>query len=80
MLTQYQPPRPRAFSFERQLVWVYGWTCRLLFGKTLSVMAGEAERQGKWYGCPCTHFINWLLCDPCHCENELRHAIFESGT
>jgi hypothetical protein len=40
-------------------------------------MAGEAQALGKWYGGPCSRFINWLLRDPEHCTNELRGAKYE---
>ncbi len=59
-------------GFEQQIVILYGWTCRQLFGKTLSVMAGQAEEQGKWYGCHCCIFVNFLLRDPRHCADELK--------
>ena len=40
-------------------------------------MAGEAQAEGKWYGGTSTQFINWLLRDSKHCENELRNAKYE---
>ncbi len=76
MLTQFQPPRPGTQGFDQRIVWAYGWTCRLLFGKTLSVMAGEAQAQGRWMGCICARSINWLLRDPEHCESEVRDATY----
>lgn len=74
MLTLFRPRRPRALGFEQKIVRLYCRACRLIFGKTLSVMAGEAEAQGKWYGRTCSQFIDWLLRDPGHCEKELRNA------
>lgn len=43
----------------------------MLFGKTISVMAGEADAQGRWYGAPGAALIDWLLRDPDHCANQL---------
>lgn len=77
MATQIQPPRPRARGFWQLFVRFYCRSCLALFGKTLSFMAGEAHALGKWYGRPCARFINWLLRDPLHCENELRNAKYE---
>ena len=74
MATQTRTARPQSQGFYRQFVRVYCRTCRALFGKTLSFMAGEAHALGRWYGGPCSRFINWLLRDPEHCENELRNA------
>jgi len=74
MPTQAQTSRPRASGFYRHVARVYCRACRALFGKTLSLMAGEAEAQGRWYGRPCCSFIDWLLRDPYHCANELRNA------
>ncbi len=72
MATQFHISRPRPQGTEQQLVWLYVMTCHLLFGKTLSFMAGEAQEQGKLVGLVCVAFINSLLRDPAHCENELR--------
>ena len=72
MATQLYISRPRPHSTEQQLVWLYVLSCHLLFGKTLSFMAGEAQEQGKLAGLVCAAFINALLRDPAHCENELR--------
>jgi hypothetical protein len=77
MATQTRTSRPQASGFYRQFVRFYCLVCRALFGKTLSFMAGEAQQQGKWYGSPCSTFINWLLRDPEHCSNELRGAKYE---
>jgi hypothetical protein len=75
--TQIQTPLPRVRVFTPRVARVYCRTCRTLFGETLSFMAGEAQAEGKWYGGPSTQFINWLLRDPKHCENELRIAKYE---
>ena len=72
MATQLYISRSRPQGTEQQLVWLYVVTCHLLFGKTLSFMAGEAQEQGKLVGLVCVAFINALLRDPAHCENELR--------
>ena len=74
MATQIRTARPQARGLWLHVARVYCRTCRALFGKTLSFMAGEAQQQGKWYGGPCSKFINWLLRDPEHCANELRGA------
>ena len=74
MATQFRTPRPRTAGFYRHVTRVYCRACRALFGKTLSLMAGEAEAQGRWYGALCRRFIDWLLRDPGHCETELRNA------
>ena len=60
-------------GLERQVILLYCRACNMLFGKTISVIAGESEEQGKWYGCLCYIFINWLLRDPKHCANELNN-------
>ena len=72
MPTQIQSLGTKYQVLERQLILLYCGTCYLLFGKTISVMAGEAEAQEKWYGYSCCIFINWLLRDPKHCVNELN--------
>lgn len=72
---QSQTPRPRVLA--PQIVRFYCRTCSMLFGKTISLMAGEAQALGRWYGSPSASFINWLLRDPDHCENELRGAKYE---
>ena len=72
MPTQTQSLSTNNQGFEQQVILLYCGTCYLLFGKTISVMAGEAEEQGKWYGFFCCIFINWLLRDPKHCVNELN--------
>jgi len=77
MQTQIQTPHPRARVFTPHVARVYCRACGALFGKTLSFMAGEAHALGKWYGGPSTQFINWLLRDPMHCENELSNAKYE---
>jgi hypothetical protein len=77
MQTQIRTPHPRARVFTPHVARVYCRTCRALFGKTLSFMAGEAQEQGKWYGGPSSQFINWLLRDSNHCENELINAKYE---
>lgn len=74
MPSQVQPPRLLASDFGQHVALLYCRTCRRLFGKTLSLMVGEAQALGRWYGSPCARFINWLLQDPEHCENELRGA------
>ncbi len=56
----------------RQVIVFYCRSCHRLFGKTISVMLGEAEEQGRWYGYTSCIFINWLLRDPNHCQNELN--------
>lgn len=58
-------------TIGRPVTVVYSATCYLLFGKTISVMAGEAAEFGYWYGESCCEVINWLLRDPQHCVNEL---------
>ena len=63
MATQFRNPRTEASGFYLRVARVYCRTCRALFGKTLSFMAGEAEALGLWYGAPCCSFINWLLRD-----------------
>jgi len=78
MATQLYISRPRPQGTEQQLVWLYVVTCHLLFGKTLSFMAGEAQEQGKLAGLVCAAFINALLRDPAHCENELRASEMSS--
>ena len=77
MATQIRTSRPKARSLWGHVARVYCRTCQVLFGKTLSLMAGEAEQEGRWYGRPCCAFINWLLRDADHCENELRGAKYE---
>ena len=77
MPTQAQPPRPLTSDLGQHVARFYCRTSRRLFGKTLSLMAGEAHAMGRWYGGPCTWFINRLLRDPMHCENELRGAKYE---
>lgn len=67
MQTQVQ-----SFDFGKQVTVIYSATCHSLFGKTISVMAGEAQAQGRWYGPPCCIVINWLLRDSMHCANELN--------
>lgn len=59
-------------NFGDQAFLFYCKTCHLFFGKTFSVMAGEAEEQGKWYGLLYCASIDWLLRDPRHCQNELQ--------
>lgn len=51
---------------------VYSATCYFLFGKTISVMVGEAYELGCWYGPPSAAAINWLLRDPDHCASQLE--------
>jgi len=72
MQTQTQFSGPETRSFEKHVRIVYCETCTVLFGKTLSVMAGEAQHEGRWYGRSCCIAINWLLRDPDHCVNELK--------
>ena len=74
MATQIRTSRPKPQGFYRHIVRFYCRSCRALFGKTLSLMAGEAEQDGRWYGGYCCRFINRLLRDPEHCANELRGA------
>ncbi len=74
MATQFHTPLPRARGFWQLFVRFYCLSCRALFGKTLSLMAAEANQHGKWHGGACCQFINWLLRDPLHCANELRNA------
>ena len=59
-------------AIGRPVTVVYSATCYLLFGKTISVMAGEAAEFGYWYGSLFSLAINWLLRDPAHCVNELN--------
>lgn len=51
---------------------------RGLPGETLSGRAGTAQRQGKLRGriwAPC---INWLMCNPHHCEEAIRGDILRA--
>ncbi len=73
MPTQTESFGTKNQGLEQQAILLYCRTCNLIFGKTLSVMAGEADAQGKWYGYSCCIFINWLLRDPKHCVNELNN-------
>lgn len=45
--------------------------CYAIFGKTISVIAGEVEADGRWYGAILVLFIDWLLREPDHCANQL---------
>lgn len=58
-------------TFPRQVTIAYCTTCHALFGKTVSVIAGEAEAEGRWYGTPLAAFIDWLLREPRHCASQL---------
>lgn len=57
--------------FGRRITIFYCRTCSVLFGKTVSVMVGEAQAEGRWYGALSAAFIDWLLRDPGHCANQL---------
>lgn len=61
----------RKFIFTRQVSTAYCRTCQALFGKTISVMAGEAAAEARWYGPASATFIDWLLAEPNHCANQL---------
>lgn len=63
--------KPRPIRFPRHVAVAYCTACHTLFGKTISVMAGEALEDGRWYGRPGAAFIDWLLRDPGHCANQL---------
>lgn len=65
MLTQV-----RKLIFSKRVATAYCTTCHALFGKTISVMAGEAGAEGRWYGGICIRFIDWLLAEPNHCANQ----------
>jgi len=65
--------KTRPIRFPRHVAVAYCTACHALFGKTLSVMAGEAHADGRWYGQFCTIFIDWLLRDPDHCANQLLY-------
>jgi len=56
---------------DRRLIVVYCRVCERMFGKTISVMAGEAEQNGRWYGPTLCLTINWVLRDPDHCAQHL---------
>lgn len=65
------PSTVQPVRFARRVTIFYCSSCHLLFGKTISVMAGEANAAGRWYGGPSAAFIDWLLRDPDHCANQL---------
>lgn len=73
MQTQSQSLSSDGHGLGRRVIVFYCRSCHRLFGKTISVMLGEAEEQGRWYGYTSCIFINWLLRDPNHCQNELHH-------
>lgn len=58
-------------AFGRRITAFYCRACHVFFGKTLSVMVGEADAGGLWYGASAAAFIDWLLRDPGHCANQL---------
>lgn len=61
----------RKLIFNKRVTNAYCMTCHATFGKTISVMAGEAEEAGIWYGKLGARFIDWLLSEPHHCANQL---------
>lgn len=63
--------RVQPVAFGRRVTAFYCRACHVFFGKTLSVMVGEADAGGFWYGAPAAAFIDWLLRDPGHCANQL---------
>jgi len=65
MLTQI-----RRLIFCKTVTTTYCRTCHAVFGKTISVMAGEAGAKDRWYGLAAITFIDWLLAEPNHCANQ----------
>ena len=63
---------PRDRDLGRKLYLAYCAICQKLFGRTFSVMAGEAQDKGYWLGSAACVFIDLLLRDPGHCENEFN--------
>jgi hypothetical protein len=61
----------RRLILSRQVVSAYCLACHRLFGKTISVMAGEAGEARRWYGRASVAFIDWLLDEPHHCATQL---------
>lgn len=60
----------RKVIYSRQVATAYCMTCHAVFGKTFSVMAGEAGANGRWYGLVCARVIDALLAEPDHCANQ----------
>ncbi len=58
-------------KLPRKVTDAYCKACYALFGKTLSVMAGEALMEERWYGIASVTFIDWLLGEPYHCAMQL---------
>ena len=71
MPNQYHSQSRDSWGAESRLFIVYCRTCNLLFGKTISVMAGEAREQERWCGQLLCVAIDWVLRDPNHCAQEL---------
>jgi hypothetical protein len=65
------PAKSQPAGFARRVTIFYCRSCHALFGKTISVMAGEAEAAGRWYGAPGAALIDWLLREPDHCASQL---------
>lgn len=65
------PVKVQQVAFGRRVTIFYCRSCEAVFGKTISVMIGEAVVAGRWYGGPSAVFIDWLLRDPEHCANQL---------
>lgn len=60
----------RKVIFCKAVATTYCRTCHAVFGKTISVMAGEAGAENRWYGPAATAFIDRLLAEPNHCTNQ----------
>ena len=71
MPKQKNPRKAAGQRAESRLFQHYCSICNRLFGKTFSVMAGDAAERGKWYGRVFSGAINWLLREPGHCAEEL---------
>lgn len=61
----------QARNFPRNVTVAYCTACHALFGKTISVIAGEAEARGVWYGLMLASAIDAFLREPDHCANQL---------
>lgn len=65
--------RSQRVAFARGITVFYCRACHALFGKTLSVMIGEADAAGRWHGAAGAAFVDRLLRDPGHCAKQLVH-------